>query len=177
MEAIGRPNPTMARMATHLPLLLRVFEVSEGDVLEMGTGYFSTLILRWYCEMFGRELYSFESIKSWYEKNKAKPKEFHHLFYTPNFDKAEIERHWGLAFIDHGPNERRVKEIERLANYAEYIVIHDTQPNFHNVDLPTNYHYEKIWPLFKYRYDYTKLLPWTSVVSNFHNLDFLNESK
>jgi len=52
---------SMARMATHLPLLLRMFEMSSGDVLEMGTGYFSTLVLRWYCEMFERELYSYES--------------------------------------------------------------------------------------------------------------------
>lgn len=163
----------MGRMATHLPLLLRVAEVSEGDILEMGTGYFSTLFLRWYCEMFGRNLYSFESVRHWYERAITKPKPYHHIFYTPDFDKAEIERPWGMAFIDHGPNYRRKVDIPRLANLAQYIVIHDTQPDGKAHDLPTDYGYEAIWPLFKYRCDYTKLVPWTSAVSNFHDLEFL----
>ena len=55
----------MVRMATHVPLLVRVFEMSEGDVLEMGTGYFSTLILKWLCEMHDRTLYSFEGSRKW----------------------------------------------------------------------------------------------------------------
>lgn len=168
-ERIPAPK-TQARMATHLPLLVRAFDVSKGDVLEMGTGYFSTLILRWLCEMFDRQLYSYESNKRWFERISKKTKPFHHVFYTPNFDNAEIERPWGLAFIDHGPNRRRVEDIKRIAGYAEYIVIHDTQPPGKIADLPTDYHYELIWPLFMYRYDYVKVMPCSSVVSNFHDL-------
>ena len=48
-------------MATHLPLLTRAFDESEGPVLEMGTGYFSTLYLDWLCSAFGRKLVSYES--------------------------------------------------------------------------------------------------------------------
>jgi hypothetical protein len=158
-------------MATHIPLLVRVFDKSEGDVLEVGTGYFSTLLLKWLCTMTGRTLYSYESKESWYKRAKTKSNNFHKVIFCPDWDKADFcDRHWGLVFIDHGPNTRRVVEIERLANKADYIVIHDTQPNSKNPDLPTDYHYEKIWPLFKYRFDYKKILPWTSVVSNFKDL-------
>lgn len=155
---------SLIKVATHIPLLVRAFEVSEGDVLEMGTGYFSTLILRWLCEMSGRTLYSYEGSKYWYDRIMQKPKPFHKVFYVPNFDDADIEHDWGLVFIDHGPNERRQKEIKRLAPYADYMVIHDTQPE--KSFSVKGYHYENIWPLFKYRFDYTKYMPWSSVVSN-----------
>ena len=159
---------SMIRMATHVPLLVQVFEISEGDVLEMGTGYFSTLILRWLCEMHDRTLYSFESNKGWYDRAMKKPKPFQKLTYVENWDDADIEREWGMAFIDHGPNHRRQHEIKRLANYAEYIVIHDTEP-----ESEKSYHYSNIWNLFRSRYDYKKCLPWTSVVSNFYDLSEL----
>ena len=159
---------SMIRMATHVPLLVQVFEISEGDVLEMGTGYFSTLILRWLCEMHDRTLYSFESNKGWYDRAMKKPKPFQKLTYVENWDDADIEREWGMAFIDHGPNHRRQHEIKRLANYAEYIVIHDTEP-----ESEKSYHYSNIWDLFRSRYDYKKCLPWTSVVSNFNDLSDL----
>lgn len=151
----------MIRMVTHLPLLVRMFDKTEGDVLEMGTGYFSTLVLRWLCEMSGRKLVSYEGNKKWYDRIMKKPKPFHEIIYCPNWDEAKIERPWGLAFIDHGPNNRRHVDIARLANYADVIVIHDTEP-----ESDKGYHYSKIWDLFKYRYDFTKYLPWASAVSN-----------
>lgn len=159
---------SVIRMATHIPLLVMVFEISEGDVLEMGTGYFSTLMLRWLCEMQNRTLYSFESSKKWYDRAMKKPKTFQTMTYVENWDDADIERPWGMAFIDHGPNYRRQHDIKRLANCAKYIVIHDTEP-----EVEKSYHYSNIWDLFQYRYDYTRCLPWTSVVSNFADLSNL----
>ena len=162
-------------VATHLPLLVRVFDKSEGDVLEIGTGYFSTLILRWLCAITDRKLYSYESKRKWYDKIKRKNKEDENfeIFYTPDFAKADFDkRHWGMVFIDHSPNNKRKVEIARLANKCDYMVIHDTTPyNPKHTHIPSNYLYEGIWSLFKYRYDYTKIVPWTSVVSNTKKLD------
>lgn len=154
------------KQATHIPLLVRTFELSTGDVLELGTGYFSTTILRWLCEMSGRVLYSVESSNFWYEKAKRKPTSFHKVIKTnKHFDDIDINKKWGMVLIDHFPDERRWIEIKKLAYLAEYIVIHDS-----NLSKIKNYGYEKIWDLFKYRYDYTKLNPNTTVVSNFHDL-------
>ena len=130
----------------------------------MGTGYFSTLVLRWLCEMSGRTLYSYEGNQQWYERALKKSKPYHHIIYAPNFDEAPIERPWGLVFIDHGPNERRRVDIARLAPYAEMMVIHDTNPE--TKPSKHGYGYDAIWPLFAYRYDFTLYDPWTSVVSN-----------
>ena len=153
------------KQATHIPMLVKTFELTDGDVLELGSGYFSTTLLRWLCQMAGRTLYSYESSNFWYQKATARPVPFHKVIKVNSFDEADIEKHWGMVLVDHGPDERRWKDIKRLANFAEYIVIHDS-----NLTEIKHYGYEKIWDLFKYRYDYTKLNPNTTVVSNFHNL-------
>ena len=157
--------------ATHIPLLVRAFTLSEGDVLELGTGYFSTAILKWLCEMSDRTLYSYETGWSWYERAIRKPVPFHKVFKIDNWDEANLERHWGLAFIDHSPAKRRHIEVKRLAYLADYIVMHDTNPEHDYVNSRKGYRYSKIWPLFKYRYDFTKYYPSTSVVSNFYSLE------
>lgn len=154
------------KQATHIPMLVKTFELTKGDVLELGTGFFSTTLLRWLCQMARRKLYSYESNNFWYQKIPGKPVPFHKIIKVRHdWSDAKIERHWGMVLVDHWPNERRWVEIKRLANWAEYIVIHDS-----NLSYIKKYGYERIWDLFKYRYDYTKLNPNTAVVSNFHNL-------
>jgi hypothetical protein len=116
--------------------------------------------------MAGRRLISYESSNFWYLKATKNPVPFHKVIKVSyGWDDAKIEKHWGMAFVDHWPDERRWVEIKRLANYAEYIVIHDS-----NLSEIKQYGYERIWPLFKYRFNYKKLNPNTTVVSNFHDL-------
>jgi len=150
-------------VASHIPVLVRAFTLSKGDVLELGTGYFSTLVLRWLSELSGRKVYSYESRDHWFNRATknygGRPN--HEIILTKNYDDAKIERPWGMAFVDHGPNDRRIIEIERLKDWADFIVIHDT-----NEDADKSYHYSKIWPLFKYRVDVNHFWPPTSVVSN-----------
>lgn len=152
--------------ASHVPLLTRVFDLSEGDVLEVGTGYFSTLLLHWLATMTKRQVYSYESKTYWYERAKRYENEYQHIILCESWDKADFDqRHWGLAFIDHSPKHRRPVDIARLADKADYLVIHDTDPERDNL-----YRMSRIWGLFKYRYDYTKMTPYTTVVSNFKDL-------
>jgi hypothetical protein len=159
-EKFGNPEP----VASHLCLLARVFDKSEGDVLEIGTGFFSTLLLHWLATTFKRQVYSYESKRAWYDRNKKYNNEYHHIVYCPNWDELP-DKHWGMIFIDHSPNERRITEINKLK--ADYIVFHDSQPDEDHI-----YHYSQIRP-FKYRYDYKKILPWTSVVSDTKELNDL----
>jgi len=154
------------RMASHLPVLVRAFDLSEGDILEIGTGYFSTNVLHWMCETTGRKMISYEMDPKWYERAKRFQTDFHDIIFVKDWDAIPLDKkHWGLAFIDHAPHTRRAIEIERLKDLADFIVAHDTEPAHEN-----EYDYPRIYPLFKYRYDYKKVLPWTSVLSNTNDL-------
>lgn len=152
-------------MATHLPLLMRVFDISKGDVMEMGTGYFSTLVLHWLSTMHERKVVSYESNPRWINRAKKQESPFQEVRFVENWDMVPTDRRWGLIFIDHGPNSRRHIDIARFANLADYIVVHDTEP-----EADQHYHYSRVWPLFRFKKDYTKLKPNTTVVSNVFDL-------
>ena len=64
--------------------------------------------------------------------------------------------------IDHSPSARRIVEIEKLANLAKYLVVHDSEP-WKDMD----YHYSRIYPLFKFRFNFDKVDHHTAVLSNF----------
>ena len=151
--------------ASHVPLLTRVFDLSDGDVLEIGTGYFSTLLLHWLAHIYKRKVYSYENSPYWYKRALRSASDYHIITKVENWDELPVGRHWGLVFVDHWPGERRNTEIARFAKSADYIVIHDTEP-----DNDRHYHYGEIWPLFKYVRHWKKIWPWTSVVSNFKDL-------
>lgn len=156
---------------SHSPLLTRVFDISEGDVLEVGTGYFSTLLLHWLAHIYKRNVYSYENDPQWYKRALKAGSLLHKVYKVSSWDELPATfspsgKRWGIVFIDHSPVERRVIEIERFADKADYIVIHDTEP-----EQDPRYQYSKIWSKFKYIYHGNKVSPWTSVVSNFKNLN------
>jgi hypothetical protein len=152
-------------MATHVPLLVRVFDISKGDVLEIGTGYFSTLVLHWLAHIYKRNVYSYESRQYWYDRALKLKSKYHQIFKVGSWDELPVDKHWGLVFVDHSPEARRHVEVKRFADGADYIVMHDTQPESDEI-----YQFSKIWHLFKYRHDWKNAIPWASVVSNFKDL-------
>ena len=154
-------------VASHVPLLTRVFTLSKGDVLEVGSGYFSTLILKWLAELSHRNIYSYENREYWFKRAKRNESKYLKVYYCPDQDysSAPLDRKWGMIFVDCWPNGKRIEVIKRLANQADYIVIHDT-----NETGDKDYHYSQIWPLFKYRHDFNLFYPPTTVVSNFKTL-------
>jgi hypothetical protein len=95
----------------------------------------------------------------------------HEIKLIEDWVQADIDYQWGVVLVDHKPEDRRAKEIERLADTARIIIVHDTEPNSASL-----YNYSSIYSLFKYRYDYTKTKVHTTVLSNFHDLSFLHNS-
>src|SRR3990172_8346516 len=153
-----------AKTGSHLPVLMKLLNITDGDVLEMGMGYFSTTFLHWAC--LGRNLVSYESEVEFYEQFARGFKTDNHKLYLVNdWDLADIEKPWDIALIDHSPSLRRAVDIRRLANTTKYIVVHDTDWRQGKY-----YHYEEVLPLFKYRYDHIVSTCHTSVVSNLVNL-------
>lgn len=162
---------------SHLPILTKLVNMTDGPILELGMGLFSTAYLHWVCFDSKRKLLTCENKPDYFELFDFKDKReegndysYHQLVFVENddWDKIDLSGHWSIVLVDHAPGTRRKDEIKRLANSADYIVVHDT-----NGRHDRHYKYSEVYPLFKYRYDYTKAYPYTSVLSNFKDLSNL----
>jgi hypothetical protein len=161
---------------SHLPILIKLLNITEGPVLELGTGLFSTPFLHWACFDKKRKLVSYENKKKFFDfwiYNDARELNndysYHQVKFVENnnWDAIDISEHWGIVFIDHNPGPRRREEMKRVANNADYVVIHDTDDKN-----DWYYKYSEHFPLFKYRWD-SKIYPRTTILSNFFSLDKL----
>jgi hypothetical protein len=152
---------------SHLPVLALAVHRTTGPVLECGIGIFSTALLHLLC--LGRPLVSLESDAEWLSKLsylRTPTHEFHHV---PRWDDALPllqSRFWDVAFVDHGDGEHRRLEVERLAQHARFIVVHDSE-----LASQSGYHYEPTFAQFTYRTDVRLWMPETTVVSNFEKFE------
>lgn len=140
--------------------LMKAVQATTGAVCEMGAGFSSTPLLHWLC--LGRSLVTYESDPDYAHYARHFRTKNHKTRFVENFNEADFDRHWSVVFIDHSPKrpQRRGDDAIKFKN-ADLIVLHDTEP-----ENATRYGYNKVFPLFKYRYDWTLCKPYTSVVSN-----------
>ena len=166
-----------ARRGSHLPVLIKLFYSTTGPILEMGCGLFSTVFLFWACVAAQRRLVTMESEQKFYDwltdfknqKNKCYM-DFHKIVKIDNWDNADLSENWGLAFVDHVPDDRRVIDIARLT-HAEYVVVHDAEPREDNKRILRGHQpLSSIHKLFRYKYLYTGANPNTLILSNKHDL-------
>lgn len=150
------------KYCSFIPALMKSLEMVDGDVLELGAGIYSTLLLHWICFDSNRLLVTYENGEKYYDMVKHCESDLHKVIFVEDWDVIDIEKYWGVALIDHAPAIRRKDDIKRLANYTGAIVVHDSQGRSRK-----HYHYEEIYPLFKYKCGYAKALPHTVVLSNF----------
>lgn len=153
---------------SHLPVLLKIISMTAGDVLELGTGPFSTPVIHYLCVESNRRLVSLDNNKNYISMWKQYRGEFHQVKYIASWDDAQIEKDWDVVLVDHAPAQRRAVEIKRLASFGKYLIVHDASGRWDNV-----YHYSTIYPLFKYKKIWDKEHPHTAVLSNFVNLENL----
>lgn len=156
---------------THFPVLAAVMRrASQDPVLELGCGHFSTPMLHLMCA--GQRLVTVETDSQWMQKFlnlRTDWHEFHHVAESRWDAFTMIEQtHWSVAFVDHKPGDRRWKELKRLAQHADVVVCHDTEPQPWDPDRRGQglKHY-------RYRFNYTQYRPWTTVVSNVDDLSWL----
>jgi len=140
---------------SHLPLLKAALDLTEGGIIELGSGFHSTPAIRKYAAENGRHFRTFDNKTDWAELTQAE--------YIKDWDSTEA---WiipcGLVFIDEAPGEHRKVSIEKYRDIADILVIHDTEPTANYV-----YGLAEILGTFKYRVDYKpEGKPWTTALSN-----------
>jgi hypothetical protein len=166
MKYINIKVQTTKGWTTHMTMLLKVIGNSTGPVLEVGGGPFSTPLLHWMCKMQNRKLVTYENEPMFYQMCKTFQSGLHTIRFIENWDDMDFNTHWGVVFIDHHPDVRRVFDLINFKDKADYIVCHDTEKR-------DKYSWDKANKLFKYQYIWKDCRPWTSVYSNFKSLEFL----
>jgi hypothetical protein len=151
-----------AGWSNHFPVLYRIIPLVKDSVLELGIGFYSTPFLHWMCIDKGLRLESYEKDKTYIRWFKDFNQEEHKIIAVDDWDKADIDKHWGLVFVDHD-DDRRPIEIIRLANNADYIIMHDTQDEEYN-------NIKSIWSHFKYIKHFNSSGPRTTILSNFYEV-------
>jgi hypothetical protein len=161
-----RISPNYKQCGTHIPVLLRVIPRTVGDVCEVGCGFNSTPLLHWLLQ--GRKLVTYESDPDYYNFARKFQSNNHKIIKIDDWSSADYDRHWGVVFIDHTTSREKINGVRRQRGddaikftNADIMIMHDTEP-----EAVENYRYNLVFPLYKYRCDWTNNKPWTSVVSN-----------
>jgi hypothetical protein len=154
---------------SHLPLLIKLVNSTPGPILEMGMGLNSTPVLHWLCTHQKRQLLSLENDEKWFDYDKYYENEYHHIELVKDWDKVDIfSRYWSIVLIDHRPALRRRIDAVRLKDQADYILLHDAEP-----EIKRFYGYQRILKHFSYNYLFKDLKPNTLVLSNTRSLKHL----
>lgn len=155
----GEKYPTLLAKwyCSFFPLLFKALALTDGDVLELGTGIYSTPFLHWYCLANKRHLVSYENAEPYIAHAKQYVENFHKVYGVGSYLEAELGKAWDVAFIDSFPEEQRVDLVKQLAGKTKYIIVHDSFPKMYE-------------GLCKYRFDCIGLMPNTTIFSNFIDL-------
>lgn len=157
------------RYCSHFPVLIKVLSATNGTVLEVGMGPFSSPVMHWLCFDKERLLISLESNEEYVHLNRRFVSQNHEIHLVKDWNDFDFNRKWDVAFVDN-EREMRAPVIKKIAGNTNYVVIHDSEEHVY-------YHLDEIFPLFKYRYNYTKVVPNTSVLSNKKDLSWLKENR
>jgi len=150
---------------SHLPVLIKLVQMTTGPILELGYGMYSTHYLHWACYPTNRTLVTYEGNAGWFEFAKQFEREYHTVQYVTDWESLDLSTPWSIAFLDH-EDDRRVLEARKLV-HAEYVVLHDADGA---TDRKRNPRYSSLRSVFKYHYQYCGPRPHTAVFSNVHNV-------
>lgn len=146
---------------SHMPVLIKLVQMTTGPILELGSGFFSTSFLHWACFPTKRRLVSYENVPDYFPYLEASKDDFHEVHCLPDWSGVDWSAPWTIAFVDNDPEPERRLLIPKLA-HAEYVVVHDVERRRNGFDL--------VFAQFKYHFRWRGALPHTSVLSNTHDL-------
>ena len=158
---------TKPNRGSHLPVLMKLFNMTSGPILELGSGMYSTPYLHWACYPSKRRLVTYEDNPEWIKFAEQFITDYHSVKFVTDWDALDLNEPFTIALVDHDSVIRRYRsqEAARL-QHVDYVVCHDAENKSNS-----KYHYFSIYHLFKYRWKYTNGgLPYTAVFSNKHDL-------
>ena len=104
---------------SHLPSLLAALLATDGPILEVGAGLWSTPMLTAFSVASGRHFLSLEEDPLWAHRTGSEK-----AIYDRDLPSLAQQR-WSVVFLDHSPGPRRAEDAFLFRETAEIIVMHD----------------------------------------------------
>ena len=144
---------------THIPVLVEYLQKTKGDVLELGMGIGSSLILHEMCR--DRKLVSYEDLEPYMNYFTNLRTSWHDVLLASDWNTIDIVKPWSIVFVDTSPGPSRRDLARKVKDVADYVIVHDTEPQHDRF-----YRFRRMFEAFKYRKDYTFSSVHTTVLSN-----------
>ena len=128
---------------------------TTGAILELGAGNYSTPLIHEIAMSQGRRVLTLDNSGSWLSAFAHLANDEHHFRLVSSWDEWHPTEEYGLAFIDHGPCDRREAESRRLLSSVDVFVMHDTED--------PAYGYGRVHCIMDHLETDTRHIPWTTV--------------
>jgi hypothetical protein len=119
---------TVNRFGTHLAPLAGCVAHTDGPVIELGAGLYSTSVLHAMCQ--GRELVTADSNAEWLDRLRHLETDWHRFVTVDDWSTCHLlDQAWAVALVDQSPGWTRPSAVERLRKRTELLVVHDVPDN------------------------------------------------
>lgn len=146
-------------VGSHQRCLVAAAMRTQGLMVELGVGWYSTPILHEIATAQQRRLITFDNNNDWLSQFRGLSNEWHQLHLLGWWGDMPLEERYGMVFVDQGQPIEREYSIRRMIDRTDVFVMHDTEEGF-------AYGYERTLPMFKYVYTDKSQIAWTSIASN-----------
>jgi hypothetical protein len=172
------PKDLSDKYSSHaIPLTIAAL-ITQGDILELGMGKYSTHILNKIARDQNRFLLSVEIDRKWMKKFRVLNDTRRHLIIDAVSECANTinsQKKWGLVFVDHLNSNLRKYDVINYALKSQMVVVHDTERQSNEY-----YGYDTVYKHFKYHCKYSLMYPdnrylSTSLLSNFISFDVIKK--
>ncbi len=117
-------NKNEVAWTSWMPALIYAIDKTDGPILEIGCGHFSTPMLM----ALDREVWSVENNREWAEQF-YKYRDYRKAVHVAEYDDFIPEcakRKWSVVFIDNSPGgDARLRPFLALLGCSDYLVVHD----------------------------------------------------
>jgi len=151
MREIGK-----GEYGTHLPVLMAAIRETSGNIIELGSGDFSTPIIHETIKNTGRKIYTYDNNGDWLNNFIDLQNDYHILTLIEDWNELSLPAA-DLIFIDHAPAEQRQIDIEKYSD-SKIMVVHDTEKAKY---------YKYNFSMFKYKKQYERYTKKTTILSNY----------
>ncbi len=167
------PFPMDPGYGSHVIPLLASFWITDGDILELGSGWYSTPMAHTFSINQDRTILTADTNQNWLQKLTIFKSRLHHFMLvsetsstgafaktvnpsqadevkvTSSWDLVGANHSWSVVFVDHAPGLRRPVDLQRLRGHSELLVTHDTDGTLGRV-----YKLEEVLASFRHRYSF-----------------------